>query len=60
MTLFLQTSENKHDWIPVECLNVSQQNRTQKHFQTFFNTLQKYYQLPILGTLDMFGHFHQK
>ena len=22
--------------------------------------LQKYYELPILGTLDIFGHFHQK
>ena len=26
----------------------------------FLNILQKYYQLPILGTLDMSGHFHQK
>ena len=25
----------------------------------FLNILQKYYQLPILGTLDMSGHFHQ-
>ena len=26
----------------------------------FLNMLQKYYQLPILGILNMSGHFHQK
>ena len=26
----------------------------------FLMLLKKYYQLPILGTLDMSGHFHQK
>ena len=28
--------------------------------QFFLNMFQKYYQLPIMGTLDMSGHFHQK
>ena len=28
--------------------------------QFFQNILQKYYQLPILGILDMSSHFHQK
>ena len=28
--------------------------------QFFLNILQKYYQLPILGILDMSSHFHQK
>ena len=26
----------------------------------FFNILQQYFQLPILGILDMSDHFHQK
>ena len=25
----------------------------------FFNIMQKYYQLPSLGTLEMSSHFHQ-
>ena len=37
-------SNNEHYWTPVKYLNV----------------LEKYYQLPILGVLDMSGHFHQK
>ena len=39
----------------------SQQNRTQKLLRHFFlKRLQKYYELPILVTLDKSGHFHQK
>ena len=42
-------------------LNIFHQNGTQKQLRHFFlNILQKYYQINILGTLDMFGHFHQK
>ena len=26
----------------------------------FFKILQKYYKLPILGSLEMFGNLHQK
>ena len=40
-----------------ECF-ASQQNTKQLQ-QCFLNILQKYYQLPILGILDMSGHFHQ-
>ena len=29
-----------------------------QHF--YLNILQKYYQIPILGTLDMSGNFYQK
>ena len=51
----------KHDWTPVKYLNVLHHNITQKQLQHFFlNIMQKHYQLPILGTLDMSGHFHQK
>ena len=36
-------------------------NRTQNYLQYFFlNILQKYYQIPILGTLNISGHFHKK
>ena len=52
------TSNNKYDWTPMMHLNVWHHNRTQKQFPQFFlNILQKYYQLPIVGTLDMYGHF---
>ena len=41
--------------------NVLYHNRTQKQLQCFFlNILEKYYELPILNTLDMSGHFHQE
>ena len=54
-------SNNKHDWTPVTYLNDLHYNRKQKQLQHFFlNILQKYYQIPILGTLDMPRHFHQK
>ena len=46
---------------PHKILEHFDHNRTQKQFQHFFLIiLQKYYQLRILGTLDMSGHFHQK
>ena len=49
------------DWTPIKYLNVLHHNRMQKWLQHFFlNKLQKYYKLPILGTLDITGHFHQK
>ena len=52
---------NKHDRTHVKHLNVLYHNRTKKQLQKFFlNILQKYYQLPILGTLGVSGHFHQK
>ena len=55
------TSNNELDWTLVKYLNALHQNRTQKQLQHFFqNILQKYYQLHILGFLDMSGHFHQK
>ena len=45
---------------PTKYLNILQHNRTQKSSQDIFlNILQKYYQLPLLGTLGMSGHFHQ-
>ena len=54
-------SNNQHDWTLVKYLNVLHHNKTQKQLRLFFlNILQKYYQLPILGTLDMSGHFHKK
>ena len=47
-------SNNKHDWTPAKHLNVLHYNRTQKQLRHFFlNILQKHYQFPILGTLDM-------
>ena len=52
-----ETSNNKHGWIPIKYLNGLHHNRTQNQLQ---HSLQKYYQLPILGTLDISGHFHQK
>ena len=61
MTLVVKTSNNEHDWTPVKYLNVLHHNITQKRLQQLFlSTVQKYYQFPILGTLDMSGHFHQK
>ena len=54
-------SNNEHDWNPVNYLSVFHHKRTQKQLRHFFlNILQKHYQLSILGTLDMSGHFHQK
>ena len=53
------TSYNEHDWTSVKYLSVLYHNRTQKQLQIFF-LMQKYYQLPILGTLDIFGHFLPK
>ena len=43
-------SKNKHEWIPIKYMNVLQHKSSSK---PFFNILQKYYQLPTLGTLDM-------
>ena len=39
---------------------ISECFQLQKQLQHFFHTLQKHYQLPILGNLDMFGHFYKK
>ena len=56
-----KTSNKEHDRNPVQYLNVLHHNRTQKQLRYFFlNILQKYYQLPILGVLNMPGHFLQK
>ena len=50
--LLCKTSNNKYDWTPIKYLNVLHHNRTQKQLRQYFlNILQKYYQLPILGTL---------
>ena len=55
------TSNNELDWASVKYLNVLHHNRTQKQLQHIsLSILQKYYQIHILGTLDMSGHFHQK
>ena len=48
---------NQHGWALIKYLNVLHLNRTQKQL---LHSLQKYYQLPILGTLEISGHFHQK
>ena len=42
-----KTSNNERDWTPVKYLNILHHN---KH-KNFLNTLQKYFKLPILGTL---------
>ena len=56
-----QKSNKVYDYKPVKYLNALHHDRTQKQLQHFFlNLLQKYYQLPILGALDMSGHFLQK
>ena len=55
-----KTCNNEHDWNLITYLNVLHHNRTQKQLQHFFNILQKYCQIPILDTLSMSGHFHQK
>ena len=47
----LRKTNNEHDWTTVKYLNVLHHNRTKKQSQHFFNILQKYYQLYILGTL---------
>ena len=61
LTTITQTNNMDLDWTPVKYLNVLHQNRTKKQLRHFFlNILLKYYQIPILGTLDMSGHFHQK
>ena len=61
MVIDREKSNNKHDWTHVKHLDVLHHNRTQKQLQhSFPKVLLKYYQLPILGTLDMSGHFHQK
>ena len=44
---WFKASNNKNDWTPVK-------------YQFFLKILQKYYQLPILGTLDVSDNFHQK
>ena len=44
-------------WTLEKYLNILHYSWTQKPFWHFFlNILQKYYQIPILGTLDMSGH----
>ena len=59
--VLVKISNNEHDWNTVKYLNVLHENSTQKQLRHFFlNILHKYYQLPILGTLVMSGHFHQK
>ena len=61
MMIVIITSNNKHDWTPLKYLNVYYHNRTQKQLWHLFDRiLQKYYQLPILGTLDISGHSHWK
>ena len=56
-----KTSNNEQGWTPVTYLNVLHRNVIPKQLQHFFlNGLQKYYQLPILGTFDMSGYFHPK
>ena len=47
---------NKHGWTPIKYLNAFNHNRTHK---SSCNTLQKYYQLPILGTFDISGHMEK-
>ena len=61
MLKMILTSNNKHDWALIKYLNVFHHNRKQKQLQHFFlNILQKYYQFPILDTLDMSVQFYQK
>ena len=58
-----KTSNKKYDWAPAKYfyLNILHHNRTQMQLQQLFhNVLQKYYQLPIWGNLDMSDHLHQK
>ena len=57
---FYFSDNKKHNWAPVKYLNILHHSRTKKQLQHFLIILQKCYQLPILGTLDMSGHFHQK
>ena len=48
------TSNNEHVWTTAKYLNVLHHNRTQKQLRHFFlNILQKYYQFPVLGTLNI-------
>ena len=71
MVNFEYTS-HKHNWTPIKYLNVLHHNRTQKKLTHFFLNLKYFlilfniffinifsYQLPILDSLDMSGHFHQ-
>ena len=56
-----KTSNDEHDWIPINSVKVLYHNRTQTQSQNLLlKILPSYYQLPILGTLDMSHHFHQK
>ena len=56
-----ETSKNEHNWTPLKYLNVLRHNRTQKQsWQFFLNILQKCYQLPIFGTLNISGHLYKK
>ena len=55
--LFQEKSNNEHDRTPVRYLNVLYHKEHKSSCDTF---LQKYYQLPILNTLDMSGPFLQK
>ena len=66
MSTKIKTSINEHDWTPlkyldvIKYLDVLHHNRTQKQLRHFFlKILQEYYELPILGTLDMSDHFYQ-
>ena len=52
---------NEHDWTLIKYLNVLYHNSIQKQLQHFLvKILQKHYQFPILGTMDMSGNFHEK
>ena len=55
------TSNKEHNWTSVNIWMFSITIEHKSSCDTFFlNILQKHFQLPILGTLDMSGHFHQK
>ena len=58
----LDSCQGPWTWLdPARYLNVFHYNRTQRQLQyLFLKILQKYYYLPILGTLDMPGIFHLK
>ena len=59
--LDLLTSNNEHDRSLGKISKYFAFNRTQSSCNNcFLNILQKYYQPHILGTLDMYGYFHQK
>ena len=50
------TSNNEYDWTS----KISEHLHHNRTDIVDIKILQKHYQLPILGTLDMSGHFHQK